>query len=263
MYLIRSARWDDPAELRQRPELWRRVRRFNLPVQLALAAGEEVAAAAEDPARAALLSLAPCRSGSPEFFDAARLFGAGGTGDGGARFRTPHVNPILTLHAVDNLALSALAIALGNQAYGLGLGGGAGQGWVALEVAWERLAEEREAEVLVMAGDQDAASAASAGNTAGLAVAFLFARRPQPYPPLGRTVRLVAVSRPPATEAEPPAEPPAEPNPEPNPEPHAAAGLAALLAALADVSTTGRWVYRVPAEHGDGRDRPELAWEVA
>jgi len=248
MYLIRSARWDDPAELRQRPELWRRVRRFNLPVQLALAAGEEVAAAAEDPARAALLSLAPCCSGSPEFFDAARLFG---TGNNGARFRTPHVNPILTLHAVDNLALSALAITLGNQAYGLGLGGGAGQGWVALEVAWERLAEEREAEALVMAGDQDAANPASPANTGGLAVALLFARRPQPYPPLGRTVRLAAVNRPSATQ---PVEPEARP--------HAAAGLAALLAALADVSTTGRWVYRVPAEHGDGRDRPELAWEV-
>jgi hypothetical protein len=243
MYLIRSARWDDPAELRRRPELWRRVRRFNLPVQLAVAAGEEVAAAAENPARAALLSLAPCHSGSPELFDAIRSLGMEGNGD---RLRTPHANPILTLHAVDNLALSALAISLGNQAYGLGLGGGAGQGWVALETAWERLADGREDEALVVAGDQDAAR-----GDAGLAVALLFASRPQPYPPLGRAARLVAVSRPAAAAAGPAAEP------------NAAAGLAALLSSLAGVAAPGPWVYRVPAGHGDGRDRPELVWEVS
>jgi hypothetical protein len=235
MYLIRSARMDDPAELRRQPELWRRVRRFNLPVQLAVAAGEEAAMAAEDPARAALVSLAPAHSGSPELFDAIRSLD----------MTAPHVNPVVTLHAVDNLALSALAITLGNQAYGLGLGGGAGQGWVALEVAWERLADGRETEALVVAGDQDAG-----GGNAGLAVALLFARRPAPYPPLGRIVRLVAVNREPATEGGLKAEP------------HAAAGLAALLTALAGVATTGRWVYRVPAGHGDGRDRPELIWEV-
>ena len=236
MYLIRSARWDDPAEIRRHPELWRRVRRFNLPVQLAVAAGEEVAAAAEDPARAALVSLAPVHSGSPELLDAIRSVGEG------AAVRAPRVNPVLTLHAVDNLALSALAISLRNQAYGLGLGGGAGQGWVALEVAWERIADGREEEVLVVAGDQDAAGAA------GLAVALLFARRPRPYPPLGREVRLAAVSRAPAAAV------PVEP--------HAATGLAGLLTELGN-ATPGRWDYRVPAEHGDGRDRPELAWEVA
>jgi len=248
MYLIRSARVDDPAELRRQPELWRRVRRFNLPVQLAVAAGEEAATAAEDPARAALVSLAPHHTGSPEFFDVIRSFESLGSGGDGAR--APHFNPVVTLHAVDNLALSALAIALGNQAYGLGLGGGAGQGWVALEVAWERLAEGRETEVLVVAGDQDAG--VNAGE-AGLAVALLFARRPAPYPPLSRSVRLVAVNREPVMPIE---------GGEPAAEPHAAAGLAALLAALGNVAATGRWVYRVPAEHGDGRDRPELVWEV-
>lgn len=243
MYLIRSARWGDPAELRRRPELWRRVRRFNLPVQLAVAAGEEVAAAAEDPARAALLSVAPYHSGSAELFDAVRSLDAEGNG---ARLRAPRLNPVVTLHVVDNLALSALAITLGNQAYGLGLGGGAGQGWVALEVAGERLAEGGEAEALVMAGDQDAAR-----EGVGLAVALLFALRPQPYPPLGRTVRLVEVSRSPAAGTGP------------GVKPNAAAGLAALLASLAGVSTPGRWVYRVPAEHGDGRDCPGLLWEIA
>jgi hypothetical protein len=241
MYLIRSARRDDPAELRREPELWRRVRRLNLPVQLAVAAGEEVAAAAEDPARAALLSLAPCNSGSPELFDAIRSLGAG---EAGSPLRTPRVNPVVTFHAVDNLALSVLSITLGNQAYGLGLGGGAGQGWVALEVARERLAEGRETEALVVAGDQDVA-----GGDTGMAVALLFARRPEPYPPLGRPVRLAAVNRSPA------AEPEAEPN--------AAAGLAALLAALAGISGSGPWIYRVPAGHGDGRDDLELVWEVA
>jgi hypothetical protein len=247
MYLIQSARCDDPAELKGRPELWRRVRRFNLPVQLAVAAGEEAAAAAEDPARAALISLAPHHSGSPELFDIIRSLDITAGGGDGARLRTPHFNPVVTLHAVDNLALSALAITLGNQAYGLGLGGGAGQGWVALEVAWERLAAGRETEALVVAGDQDA------GVDAGLAVALLFARRPAPYPPLGRAVRLVAVNREPAMTIE---------RGEPEAEPHAAAGLAALLTALGKVSTTGQWIYRVPAEHGDGLDCPELVWEV-
>jgi hypothetical protein len=247
MYLIRSARCDDPAELQGRPELWRRVRRFNLPVQLAVAAGEEVAAAAEDPARAALVSLAPHHSGSPELFEVIRSLDInGGVGDG-ARLRTPHFNPVITLHAVDNLALSALAITLGNQAYGLGLGGGAGQGWVALEAAWERLATGRETEALVVAGDQDA------GADAGLAVALLFARCPAPYPPLGRLVRLVAVNRQPAMTIA---------TGEPEAEPHAAAGLAALLTALGKVAATGRWIYRVPAEHSDGLERPELVWEV-
>ena len=241
MYLIRSALWNDPAELKHRPELWHRVRRFNLPAQLAVAAGEEVAAAAEDPARLALLSLAPFHSGSPELFAAIRSLDTGGNG---ARLRTPHVNPVLTLHAVDNLALSALAISLGNQAYGLGLGGGAGQAWVAFEVASERLAESRETEALVVAGDQDA------GSESGLAVALLFSRRAQLYPGLDKAVRLVTVNRPPA------------PDREQGVEPHAAAGLAALLTALAGVSATGRWVYQVPVEHSDGRDRPELVWEM-
>ena len=55
----------------------------------------------------------------------------------------------------------------------------------------------RETEVLVVAGDQDVA-----GGQTGLAVALLFARRPGPYPPLGRAVRLAVVNRSPATETE-------------------------------------------------------------
>jgi hypothetical protein len=242
MYLIRSACCDDQAALQARPELWRRVRRFNLPVQLAVAAAEEVAAGAADPARAALLAFAPCRSGSPELFDAIRALDTQGDG---APLRTPRVNPVVTFHAVDNLALSALAITLGNQAYGLGLGGAAGQGWAALEIAHERLGEGREEEALVVAGEQDAACGSGRG------VALLFSRRAAVYPPLGKTARLAAVRR-----------SPGEPSPA---EPDAAAGLAALLAeiaALAGGAAPGRWVYPVPAAHGDGRDRLELVWDV-
>jgi hypothetical protein len=235
MYLIRAARWHDPAELRRRPQLWRRVRRFNLPVQLAVAAAEEVAAHARDPAAAALLSLAPCHSGSPDLFAGVLALAVAERGQAG----TLRVNPVVTLHAVDNLALSALAISLGNHAYGLGLGGGPGQAWVALEVAGERLADGRESEVLIVAGDQDVA----AGDT-GEAVALLFADRPV----LGeKSWRLKEVRRTP-DEAD-------------GVEPHAAAGLSALLAALA--AAKDRLDYRVPAAHADGRDRVELEWEAA
>jgi hypothetical protein len=235
MYLVRAARWHDPAELRRRPQLWRRVRRFNLPVQLAVAAAAEVAADARDPAAAALLSLAPCHTGSPDLFAGVLALAAAERGKAG----TLRVNPVVTLHAVDNLALSALAIALGNHAYGLGLGGGPGQAWAALEVAGERLADGRESEVLVMAGDQDVA-----GGDRGEAVAMLFGDRPAAA---AKSWRLTALRRTPDAEG--------------GAEPHAAAGLAALLAALA--AAEDRLTYRVPAAHGDGRDRVELEWEAA
>ncbi len=243
MYLIRSARWDDPAEVRRRRQLWRRVRRFNLPVQLAVAAAEEVAEDARDPATAALLSLAPCHSGSPDLFEAVLALAAaeGAESEVGGRVGTPRVSPVVTLHAVDNLALSALAIAFGNQGYGLGLGGGPGQAWVALEIAGERFADGRESEILVVAGDQDVAA-----GDAGVAVALLFADRPAPGN--GKTWRLAAVER--------------SPGPPRDARPHAAAGLDALLEALAG-ATSDSLTYRVPAEHGDGRDRVELFWEAA
>lgn len=239
MYLIRSARWDDAAELRNHPQLWRRVRRFDLPVQLALAAADEAVEGAEDPATAALLSLAPCNAGSPELLAGIRAVAV--TAPTG-RLKVPRVNPCVTLHAVDNLALSALSINLGNRAYGLGLGGGPGQAWVALEVARERFDDDREAEVLVVAGDQD-----TPGGGRGMAVALLFGHRPAPEPGLGKTVRLAAVRR--------------SAGPSADVEPHAAAGLASLLESLAEARGNS-WTYEVPAEHGDGQDRIELHWEL-
>ncbi len=245
MYLIRSARWDDVAELRRPPGLWRRVRRFNLPVQLAVAAAEEVAQDAHDPATAALLSLAPCHSGSPDLFAAVSALATAERAQAGrgGPVATPRVNPVVTLHAVDNLALSALAITFGNRAYGLGLGGGPGQAWVALEIAGERFADGRESEILVVAGDQDGA----AGDDA-VAVALLFRDRPAPAPGLRKAWRLTAVER--------------SPRPSRAALPHAAAGLDALLEALAGTDDDVL-IYRVPAEHGDGRDRVTLRWEAA
>ncbi len=240
MYLIRSARWHDVAEVQRNPKLWRRVRRFNLPVQLAVAAAEEVAEHAEDPATAALLSLAPCHSGSPDLSTAVTALAAAERAHGGP-VGTPRVNPVVTLHAVDNLALSALAITFGNRAYGLGLGGGPGQAWVALEIAGERFADGRESEVLVVAGDQDVA-----GGGDGVAIALLFRDRPAPEPERGKSWRLAAIER--------------APGPSPEASPHAAAGLDALLQALAEAN--GDLTYPVPAEHGDGRDRVTLRWEA-
>lgn len=243
MYLIRSARWDDAAALRHRPQLWRRVRRFNLPVQLAVAAGEEAAEGAEDASTLALVSLAPCQSGSPDLLKAARVLAMASPPEEGAPARTPRVNPIVTLHAVDNLALSALAISLENHAYGLGLGGGAGQAWSALEVARECLVDGRASEVLVVAGDQE-----EPGGEVALAVALLFRDRPAVSHDGGRTWCLKALRR--------------DPEPHQGVVPHAAAGLVALLDALADCAEN-HCTWRVPAAHGDGCDRVELAWEVA
>ncbi len=238
LYLIAAIRRDDLGELRRERQLWRRVRRFNLPVQLAVAAAEDAAAAAADPAALALVSLAPCRTGSPELtraileIDSRRRDG---------RLGTPPINPTLTFHAVDNLALSSLAITFGNHAWGLGLGSAAGQAWVALEVAMERLADGAEDEALVVAGDQDEA------GEAGLGVALLFARRKAPWPATGRPLRLAAVERRPAGAEQV--------------EPHAAAGLDRLVEELVQ-QDAGSFAYNVPAAAGDGRDRVRLSWEV-
>jgi len=250
VYLIAAAWRDDPGQLTRERELWRRVRRFNLPVQLAVAAAEEAASAAADASRAGLISLAPCRSGSPELF--AHIAAAEEQGRRGS-LDTPRVNPTLTFHAVDNLALSALAIHLGNRAYGLGLGGAPGQAWVALEVMLERSGGGEEEEVLVVAGDQDET------GEKGQGVALLFARRPAPSPlgngnGGGRPPRLLAVER---RRLDPEAPPPEAPTP------HAAAGLLALLAALGRPPAPGpslRW--DVPPAHGDGRDHIRLCWEL-
>src|SRR5205085_12184916 len=69
VYLVAAAEASDRAKLRhEKPELWRQVRRYNKPVQLALAAADEVMRFANDPSTAAVISLAPCQPGSADLY---------------------------------------------------------------------------------------------------------------------------------------------------------------------------------------------------
>jgi hypothetical protein len=143
------------------------------------------------------------------------------------------MNPTQTLHAVDNLALSAFAIAHGNRSYCLGLGGAAGQAWCGIEAVLERLETGAEEEALLMAGDQDAAE----DGAPGLGVALLFSSRAKPYEPLGRVVRLLSITR--------------STNRTFKVKPHAANGLAAFLSAILE-HRSGHMSYVVSPEHTDG-----------
>src|SRR5215217_4217249 len=188
-YLVASAQRVDLQSVRESsPEIWRHVRRYNQPVQLALAAAEGVTQFAGEPSSMAVISLAPCQPGSADLYRWGHVVTSGmATGTLG----NLRMNPTQTLHAVDNLALSAFAIAHGNRSYCLGLGGAAGQAWCGLEAAYERLNAGPEEEALLMAGDQDAAE----DEAASLGVALLFSTRAQPYQALDRIVRLVSISR--------------------------------------------------------------------
>src|SRR5687767_12513356 len=214
VYLVAAAQRNDLQTVRESsPEIWRQVRRYNLPVQLALAAADDVIRASHDPSSVALISLAPCQPGSVDLYRWGHVVTAGMASGTLGNLR---MNPTQTLHAVDNLALSAFAIAHGNRSYCLGLGGAAGQAWCGLEAVCERLAYGAEEEALLIAGDQDAAE----DGAPALGVALLFSIRAKPYPPLGRLVKLTSVAR----------------NKEraPRMTPHAAKGLAAFLAAIAE-----------------------------
>ncbi len=228
VYLVASARRDDLAKMRESsPEIWRQVRRYNQPVQLALAAAEDVMPFSEDPSSAAVISLAPCQPGSADLYRWGHLVTAGmATGTLG----NMRMNPTQTLHAVDNLALSAFAIRHRNHSYCLGLGGAAGQAWCGLEAVQERLNAGAETEALLMAGDQDAAE----DGAPGLGVALLFSTRAKPYPPLGRVVRLLSISRTRERTSHVVS--------------HAAKGLVAFLSGVVE----GRVSYVVPLEHTDG-----------
>ena len=155
------------------------------------------------------------------------------------------VNPTYTLHAIDNLALSSLAIALGNRAPFLGLGGAPGQGWCALEFVLEQRDGHTAAETLILAGDQDEAGQNGSG------VALLFSSDQRPFGTTGRTVRLVAVERGRLTDER-----------RPVPHLHAAQGFLRWLASLS-ASPRGRHVYDVPGDDGDGLDRVSIISEVA
>ena len=224
VYLVASAQCNDLQRIREaRPELWRQVRRYNQPVQLALAAAEEVMRFSVNPSSAAVISLAPCQPGSADLYRWGHVVVAGMASGSLGNMR---MNPTQTLHAVDNLALSAFAIAHGNRSYCLGLGGAAGQAWCGLEAVLER----HEDEVLLMAGDQDAAE----DGAAGLGVALLFSSRGRS---VGRTVRLLSITR--------------STNRTTKVEPHAANGLAALLSEINE-QRSGQMSYVVPPEHTDG-----------
>jgi hypothetical protein len=150
------------------------------------------------------------------------------------------MNPTQTLHAVDNLAMSAFAIAHANRSYCLGLGGAAGQAWCGLEAVTERADEE----VLLMAGDQDAAE----DGAPGLGVAVLFSNRARSYQPLGRVVRLLSITR--------------NTNRAFKVQPHAANGLAALSAAIVECSGN-HMTYVVPPEHTDGFSGVTIDLEIS
>jgi len=227
VFLIAAAQRNDLMSIRESsPELWRQVRRYNQPVQLALAAADEVMKFSNDPSLAAVISLAPCQPGSADLYRWGHV-----VVDGMAKgsLGNMRMNPTQTLHAVDNLALSAFAIAHGNRSYCLGLGGAAGQAWCGIEAVLER----SEDEILLMAGDQDAAE----DGEPGLGVALLFSSRAKPYQPLGRVVRLLSITR--------------STNRTTKVEPHAASGLAALLSAIME-HRSGNMSYVVPPEHTDG-----------
>jgi hypothetical protein len=251
-YLVASAeRRDLRAIQKTSPETWRRVRRYNLPIQLALAAAEDVMPECRDPKSAVVISLAPCQPGSADLY---RWGDVVTSGMSNGTLRDLRMNPTQTLHAVDNLAMSAFAITYGNQAECLGLGGAAGQAWCALEATLERLdaAEVNKTsgtvsaeEVLLMAGDQDAAEE----SAAGIGVAMLFSRNARAYAPLGRTVRMIRVER------------RVQPY-DSTIRPHAAAGLSALLAAI-NKQNQGLLSYDVPVEQTDGMGSVNIVVEIS
>jgi len=240
-YLVASSQRNDLQVVRDSsPELWRQVRRYNQPVQLALAAAEGVIAHASDPSAAAVISLAPCQPGSADLYRWGHVVTAGMASGTLGNLR---MNPTQTLHAVDNLALSAFAIAHNNRSYCLGLGGAAGQAWCGLEAVCERLAYGTEEEALLIAGDQDAAE----DGAPALGVALLFSIRAKPYRPLGRTVRIKEISRSRERAA--------------RVSPHAAKGLAAFRAAIAE-RPAGVFSYAVPPEHTDGFSGVTVTLEI-
>jgi hypothetical protein len=225
----------------EQTRLRRDFRRFNTPVQLALAAAEDIVHAAEDPTTMAVVSLAPCHNGSPELYRWVQ--GVDATRSQGASVAT-RMNPTHTLHVVDNLALSAFAIAYGSDGYFLGVGGAPGQAWCGLEAVLERLDGGREREALLMAGDQGAGS--DALQCCG--VALLFSAQRTAYGPLGRPVELLAIER--SRRPEPP-----------QVSAHAVEGLCGLLRAVAEHGV-GRLAYEVPPPHTDGVDRVTIMLQV-
>jgi hypothetical protein len=238
MWIAAHAVVRDPQSIAtEQPALWRDIRRFNLPVKLALAAAHRVAPALAAPAEALLVALAPCRPGSPELNKITKDLDVGF--DDPARAGALRVNPIYTLHAVDNLALSALSLALGNRRGAMSFGGAAGQAWAALEYALER-----EADALVFGADQSQASwngSPDPDNEVGVAIALTRDQR-------DARARIVEITR-------------GEGDNVRAAVPHAGHGLVRWLAAL-HAAPEGRHAYAVPASDGDSVDEICVIAEV-
>ncbi len=250
-YLVAAAERCDLGAIRKSsPETWRRVRRYNLPIQLALAAAEEVMASSRDPATASVISLAPCQPGSADLY---RWGDVVITGMASGSLGDLRMNPTQTLHAVDNLAMSAFAIAYGNHADCLGLGGAAGQAWCGLEAVLERLDGEHETpgygttidEALLMAGDQDSTDEVAGGT----GIALLFSRHRRPYASLGSFVRLIRIERPGRSSTA-------------RVQPHAAAGLLELVTVIGK-QRHGLLSYDVPGEQTDGVSGVNIVMEIS
>lgn len=242
MYLIASSRQDNAGFVKKTyPELWRQVRRYNLPVQLSLAAAHEVIKNAENPETAALFSLAPCRVGSSDLYkwinSSSNSLKTGFVGN-------LRINPIYTLHVIDNLALSAFAMMQNNRAYCLGLGGAPGQAWAGIETVYERFLTSSDNEILLMAGDQ---ARVDTGEGA-LGAALLFSKQPKPYLPINHPLRVLAVRRQRMDENV-------------TVKPHSAEGLSEFIKSINN-NIDGKIKYVVSPEHGDGRDMITIEMEI-
>lgn len=239
MWLVASAIMRDPSTITTiLPGVWREVRRFNLPVKLAVAAAHQVAPKLGAPGEALLVGLAPCRPGSPELNKITRDLDVGF--DDPLKAGTLRVNPVFTMHAIDNLGISALALALANDARAANFGGAAGQAWVALE----HVLEQDVAEAIVFGGDQTDASWRGEPDPAhelGVAIAFSRTRG-------DARVKLLAIER--ASSSDTAAVP------------HAAHGLVNWLAAL-EAAPAGVHRYAVPVRDGDAIDHITVVAEVA
>lgn len=166
MEIVARAVRDDAAALAAaRPDWHRGVRRYPVPVQLALGALEDVRASIAAPNEIVIVSCAPRRAGSPEVHAWVRqIFERERAGQ-----PAPRMNPTHTLHVVDNLALSVAAISLATHAEGFGVGGAPAQAAMAIEYAAEALARGAR-EVLILAGDQEDATKASRAVGAAIVV---------------------------------------------------------------------------------------------
>jgi hypothetical protein len=225
------------------PEVWRQIRRFNLPVQLALAAAHKVMAYATEPSQVALISIAPCQNGSPAIFRLGHAFIDRIENKKNDEFR---INPTYSLHVVDNLALSSLSIAFKNHAYCLGLGGAPGQVWAGLEVVQEVLASGRATEALLMAGDQDSSENLTESGTG---VAALFTKHKTPYENSDKSIQFKNLDR-------------TETDEFIAVKPHSADGLAAFLEEIVNRTQKKRFLYSVPHQQTDGHNNISIDLEL-